>query len=400
MRSPQSRDTIAIIAIPANPIANSAAKMAKAQSRTSASKNGVSFNDAKTELLSPLEVLLDSENPRLSPDEQGSDQNDLLKTLHDRFKLLELGASIVESGYVPFDPLVGARDADGAVVVLEGNRRIAALKLLLGPDAAPFRHRKTWSSLADRLTPTKRKDLDPVGVRVFQSRTDADVSSYIGFRHVTSVLKWPALEKAAYIARMVEDQGWTYEEVARRLGSKGAHVEKHYIAYRFVAQAREAEIPGHENIERSFGVLLRALQAGGISEFLGIEYPRDPKKSLTPVSLEEKAVEVKNFVAWTFGTEEQDRVLPESRRLTEWGKILQDPKAYRYLKTAARPSFERAWQKCGGEAESLIDGLWQAANRLEEAVPIVGEHAKNEEVLEAVSECERFLKQVVEKAGS
>src|SRR5437762_13789624 len=83
------------------------------------------------------DINLDAYNPRLAANEEGRSQPELLRIMAERFKLEELADSIIASGYRPFDPLIGATE-DGQVVVLEGNRRIAAIKLLLNPEGAPI----------------------------------------------------------------------------------------------------------------------------------------------------------------------------------------------------------------------------------------------------------------------
>lgn len=267
--------------------------------------------------------------------------------------------------------------------------------MLLDPDLAPKRHQDTWKELAGQLTPAGCKSISSVDVTVYPSRTGVDVSAYVGFRHVTSVLKWPALEKAAYIARLIDEQGWSYADVADKLGSYPKHVEKHYVAYRIVQQAKAQEVEGSDNLENAFGVLQRALQAGGIADFIGIEYPGDPGKSKQPVP-RAKVEDFRDFVAWTFGTDELERIPRDSRDLTKWGKILSEKNSLRYLRTASRPTLQRAWSKSGGELDSLADTLYEAASRLEESVPLVKAHASDGDVADAVGECTRFLSQILE----
>jgi hypothetical protein len=358
--------------------------------KLTAKSSAIAVSETKT--LSPIDIRLDPNNPRLSPDEQGNSESDLLAILLKRFKLVELGRSIASSGFIPFDPLVGLRDGK-KVYVLEGNRRIAAMKLLLNPELAPESQRDTWTELAAELG-EKKKSFEKVTIITYGSRDEVSISSYIGFRHVTSVLKWPALEKAAYIARLVEKQQWTYREIAERLGSYPRHIERHYVAYRIVMQAQDEGIPGCTSMQESFGVLLRALQAGGISEFLGVTYPDEPKKSKNPVP-SDRADEFASFVKWTFGDEKNSPVLEDSRQLTRWAKVLQSPPALRYLKTTSSPRFDRAWQKSGGESESLADGLYAASFRLEESVPLIEEHLEEESIQDAVTQCARFMSQIL-----
>lgn len=336
------------------------------------------------------DLQLDPRNPRLRRDEEDSPQDRLIEIMLRRFKIEELAESIVASGYLPFDPMIGYRGGD-AVFVREGNRRLAAVKLLLDPEIAPDRQRSKWREFAERLG-ERRAELEKLNVTVYDSSEDIELTSYIGFRHVTGVLQWPALEKASFIALMI-DQGMDYRAIAERLGSYPRHVERHYIAYQIVQQAVDGEVAGHENLEDSFGVLLRALQASGVTEFIGVTYPGDPAASRTPVPTDHWET-FQQFVRWTFGTKDVTRVLPDSRKLTEWGKILQSHEAVRYLSVTAEPRFERAWFNAGGQADNVRESLWAAAYRLEETVPLVVQFRQDSEVEEAVRQCALFLGQI------
>src|SRR5437870_4187411 len=147
-------------------------------------------------------INLDAYNPRLAANEEGRSQPELLRIMAERFKLEELADSIIASGYRPFDPLIGATE-EGRVVVLEGNRRIAAIKLLLNPEGAPISLRSRWRELSRRLPAAHRAGMEEVNITVYPNRDNVDVASYIGFRHVTGVLPWPAFEKATFIALMI-----------------------------------------------------------------------------------------------------------------------------------------------------------------------------------------------------
>src|ERR1051325_9176599 len=78
----------------------------------------------------PLQLKLDPQNPRLSSAEEGSDQPKLIEIMIERFKIEEIAESIIAAGYLPFDPLIGLKE-NYSVTILEGNRRIAAIQLLL-----------------------------------------------------------------------------------------------------------------------------------------------------------------------------------------------------------------------------------------------------------------------------
>lgn len=343
--------------------------------------------------LNPLDIDLDPHNPRipLSLRNEGLSQGDLLRILNERFKLEDLGRSIAASGYTDLDPLIGYEDGD-QIVVREGNRRIGALKLLIEPNLAPARYLTRWKELATQVRPEDAALMRTVDMRVFDDPESADLEAYIGFRHVSGVLEWPAEEKARFIVEMVDRHGWSYMEISERIGSYPKHVERHYIASRLMEQASKLEIPGADHI--TIGVLLRALQARGVSEFLGVEYPGEPLASREPVP-ENKLEDLAFFVRVAFGTAEQQAILPESRQLTKLGKILQSEEAVRYLKAAARPNFDRAWAKSGGEQTSVLEMLEAAADNLEDSLPLVVDYKNSREIVEAVDRCARRLHQLL-----
>jgi hypothetical protein len=109
--------------------------------------------DAEHETLrvGPLDVELDPYNPRLTLEEEGSSQAALLEIMIKRFKIEELAESILASGFNPFDPIV-AWSHDDRLTVLEGNRRVAAMQLLLEPQRAPTAYERRWTALSERLT--------------------------------------------------------------------------------------------------------------------------------------------------------------------------------------------------------------------------------------------------------
>lgn len=91
------------------------------------------------------ELFLDSDNPRHKPVE---DESEAIRMLCENEKVFELAADIAQFGLSPLErfaviPAQGSKDS-GPYIVMEGNRRLCALKLLADPDSAP-------SGLVDRF---------------------------------------------------------------------------------------------------------------------------------------------------------------------------------------------------------------------------------------------------------
>src|SRR5437764_1462197 len=87
------------------------------------------------EHVSPSELFLDARNPRLVEYGLGSrpSQMDLLRILWQKMSVDELVMSIASRGYFEHEPLFVTEEGN-RLHVIEGNRRLAAVKILLDPD--------------------------------------------------------------------------------------------------------------------------------------------------------------------------------------------------------------------------------------------------------------------------
>jgi len=342
--------------------------------------------------LNPVDLRLDPYNPRLSAEEEGSSQEILRQIIIEKFKIEELAESIVSAGYLSFDPIIGATEGN-TIIILEGNRRVATLQLLIDPSLAPAKYRERWQALSKQLPSQTQESIKAIAVQVYPDGKSPEIESYIGFRHVTGVLQWPALEKASFIARLIGEK-WSYRKIADRLGSYPKTVEKHFVGFRIAEQAKDMGLPGADRLAGSFGVLMRALQAPGIISFLGISFPGDPRQSSSPVP-QDRVENFKDFIAWTFGTDEKNRIITDSRQLTKWGKILASSEAVAYLRRSPSPSFDKAWFRSGGEEESLLDSLLQAVDSLGECIPLIPLHREEQAIQNAVERSTHFMLQIL-----
>ena len=88
----------------------------------------------------PVERLrLDRRNPRLIGEDGNASDEAIVARLYAAAELDELLQSIAANGYMDIEPLVVMEDPDagsGELIVLEGNRRLAALRLLREPELA------------------------------------------------------------------------------------------------------------------------------------------------------------------------------------------------------------------------------------------------------------------------
>lgn len=255
----------------------------------------------KIESLSVSELHFDRENPRLSEfgvDASWSEQA-ILELLWDTMDVQELVQSIHASGFFPHEPIVVEERKDGGFVVLEGNRRLAAVKVLLGaPPGGTSEFQSPELLSGDRAA---LKQLPAIR----SNRRDA--WRFLGFKHVNGPAKWSGYAKAHYIAEVHRDHGVSLSDIARQIGDRNRTVQRLYRGLMVLQQAERAKVFDRENRyypRFAFSHLYTGLGYSGVAGFLGIESkdPEDP----TPVP-PEKMKELGELLGWFYGSKRDDR---------------------------------------------------------------------------------------------
>src|ERR1700721_1410900 len=78
------------------------------------------------------QLLFDPHNPRL-PELLGKSQKEIFRFLVDEIGIDDVLQSIAASGVIQGDPIIARQaESEGQFYIIEGNRRLAALKLLGG----------------------------------------------------------------------------------------------------------------------------------------------------------------------------------------------------------------------------------------------------------------------------
>jgi hypothetical protein len=344
--------------------------------------------------IDPAQIDLDPFNPRFSPDQRGKSQRGVIEILLEQYNLDEIAESICAGGFVPLDPFIVVKEG-GKLIMVEGNRRLAVIKLFLDPTLTPPRYKKEWDDFRSRVSVDAIRMMKKLDLWLYDSRRSLELVSYVGYRHVTGIREWDTEQRASYAAQLIEDGSgeWTYARVAEVMGTKPAYVEKLYVAHRMCEQAFERGIDGADRMREKFGILLRSIQASNVRAFLGLALPGDPSKSRRPVKAVARNFE--DFIRWVFGTENHKKILEDSRDITKFGQILSSEESIRYLRASKEPSFERAYERSGGRKEGLVDNLYAAEVRLEEAVALVREFREDKAVINGVRRCTSYLVQIL-----
>ena len=289
------------------------------------------------------DLYLDAKNPRLGRHEieKGLSQDEVLALMED-WSLDELAVSFLESGFWPQEALIVVREplpksTIPALIVVEGNRRLAALKLLQRANAGLEKSSK-WREYVRTAEPEQLDQLTMAPYIEMENRRT--VQGYLGFRHVTGIKEWSPAEKAQFIAHLIEDERLDYDQVRRRIGSKAPTVRQHYVAYKLLLQIeQETDAIEVSKVEERFSVLYRSVRTPGVQKYLLLNPNAAPNESVKPVP-SERLEQLVKLTGWLFGTPKQPPVLTDSRDLDDFGKVLESDNGIAYLERAPHPTLE------------------------------------------------------------
>lgn len=350
---------------------------------------------AKSELLAVSSLHFDRNNPRFPQNvAQGP-----LEALMQRFvrdeRLLEIIESIGNHGFFPGEPLLVVPDGDNDYRVVEGNRRLAALKLLVRELEPPSGRTSIEEAVdAAKYRPKKAPCL------VFEDENE--ILRYLGFRHITGIKAWSALQKARYASRMYEkyrklpdDEGLRL--LARETGSRRDTVGQMLTALELYDRAEKENFFGlqiePEQVE--FSLLGTSLSYSNLTDFLGLGSRTDLRVKGLKMSA------LKELFDWLFVSEGRAKpIVTESRNLRKLAAVVNSPTAVKELRRSG--NLEQAYEMSSGPEHALAEGLKTALRKLETAqalvpkVPKIGD--EHVDIAEAISEAAAAVQDLIQGA--
>lgn len=209
--------------------------MKKSSRKSSTRKSGAKSSQLEFEGLSPGNITLKGkevetregfvlvsdlkfypENPRLytlvSADSGEADQDEILKKLKDMDHVKKLMQSIRANGGLT-DPVI-VRDGD--LVVLEGNSRLAAYKLLAKSEPTKF------SKIKCKILPA--------------GLNDKEIFSLLSDYHIVGRKDWAPYEQAGFFYRQNKKHNVSVEEISKEIGISLNDVKRQIEVYEFMQQ--------------------------------------------------------------------------------------------------------------------------------------------------------------------
>lgn len=166
----------------------------------------------------PLERLyLDPNNPRFTdmswdyiPDkdiENDYVQENTSIKLEQEFAVDSLIMNMEINGFLPIDRVIVRQFAENKYVVLEGNRRICAAKLLL-------KKAKSNSKISEEVA----QSLNVIPCLQYTGRDSFASWIFQGLRHITGIKEWSAFNKAKLLVTLMDEENLSLTEVGKRFG--------------------------------------------------------------------------------------------------------------------------------------------------------------------------------------
>lgn len=321
-------------------------------------------------------LRLDRMNPRLIGEGAAASDEWIIARLHSSAELDELLQSISANGYLDIEPLVVMADndgEDGSLIVLEGNRRFATLRLLREPALVSRIASGEGTRIAvPTIAATARRSLDEVTVYPVATREDA--REFIGFKHINGPQKWDAYAKARFAAkwyRESRDDGVDLGQIAQAIGDRHDTIKRMVSGIYVLEQAQQEklfDIEDRYSRRFNFSHLYTALSRSQYMHYLGLEggwSRHDPTPDQVP---RDKLDHLKQVLLWIYGSKADD-VEPVVRRqnpdIKYLGVVLANAEA-RHVLMQGR-SLDEAYASAGSADKRFTDSLLRARDDIRDA---------------------------------
>ncbi len=353
-----------------------------------------------TTLLDPIKInyfhpdslLLDAENPRFAGliDSKVSN-NELLKKLRKEMYLDELIDSFRENGYYNTEPLLAIKSNKDPkkFIIIEGNRRLAAIKLLLTDEFKGKVDKKIIKQLSTEIP-----------VAVYPSRKT--LWTYLGFRHINGPKEWDSYSKAVYALTVHVEYKIPIKDIADKIGDKNQTVVKMCNGLRLLQQAEKQGYFSSEDVDLKrfyFSHLYTIIQKNNTKSFLGLPSKTNEVFKANPVS-KSKIKNLQLLLNLLFGSKDgsvKPVIKSQNPDLRNLDEIIGNKKALKYLTENKTESnvLDNALSFTGSEESVLESLMFKSLNTLRKASGMLYSYKGDDETYKEAKEIETVANYIV-----
>lgn len=276
---------------------------------------------AKYDIINLADLKLDSYNPRLPKSLHGKDEAEIIEYMLLDASLIELMLAIGENDFFQGEQLLVVKDTtDNKYKVIEGNRRLSAVKLLSNPALARVQKNKIEKVLEET-------DKRPQEIPCLIFDSESEIHNYLGYRHITGIKEWKLLEKARYLNELRTTNypntplNQAAREIAKIIGSRMDYVRRILVGfevYSIIEDESFYKIKDLDDTTFHFNYIADSLNKTNIYGFIGIDFESEkPTENINLINL-------KKWTKWLFEKNDQNktRLIGDSYDLTSLNAVL------------------------------------------------------------------------------
>ena len=225
------------------------------------------------------DIYLDPNNPRFwghgsrsqVPDNRVTEERVQARAAEEisKFGIEDLHYSILRNGFLPLDRLVVRElsGQSGKFVVVEGNRRLAALNMLRQRIADGLLEE---DGVSDEDLALLTEQTESLQVLHYTGADYEDVSWLLqGIRHIGGIRDWEPAQRAKLVADQISDGTASFSTVGQKFGLSAIAVGRLYRSYKALQQMRSH--PEYGSLARNdyFSLFEQAYRNAEIRRWLG-----------------------------------------------------------------------------------------------------------------------------------
>lgn len=271
------------------------------------------------------DIVLDPNNPRFFTEKSTGDIPDA-KVADERVQerawasieglgIQELYHSILRNGFLPLDKIVVRALPSGKYVVVEGNRRLAALKLLRsGIEEGTIDEEHIDDEYLNNLYDATNE----LVVLVYDGDVGHDISWILqGVRHIGGIRPWQPAQRARLVADQIESKGLSFSEAGQKFGLSAQAVGRLYRAYKALEQMRQDDDFQGKARNEYFSLFEEAIRNKQTRDWLGWQ---DESTEF------ENNSNLKQFYSWIVPDDDRENVrrIHDPKQIKKLGTLVAD----------------------------------------------------------------------------
>jgi len=266
------------------------------------------------------DLLLDEQNPRFGSKTKQMSQEDIAIKLEMGYDIITVAESIARNGFFANEPLIVIKGpVEGKYTVIEGNRRFTSILALTNNEIRSKLYQQERLTELAASSVFKRSDLVPV--TLVDNREL--IAPILGFRHISGIMEWQPLAQAIFVAKLIDEDGYSFETAAEVVGKSKSDIAGMYRNQAIAKQAADVGM-NTSGLENSFSSLTVAMSSPGIRAFIAAPLGNAVTPGMKPIP-EDHYAPLKELLTFLFGDELKEPVIRDTREINRLGKVIQNP---------------------------------------------------------------------------